>query len=89
VSNILTDISSVYGSAAASPGGTFTKIEANVSAGSLTGDHAGPPNRLFAFTGYKSNSAGTINDFFGRLSNGSQFAIDGTAPTVPVVQGER
>jgi hypothetical protein len=79
VSNILTDISSVYASPAAA-NGTFTKIEANVSPASLTAN-GGPPNHLFAFTGYKSSSAGTINDFFGRLSNGSQFAIDGTAPT--------
>jgi hypothetical protein len=79
VSDILADISSVYGSPAAAFG-TFTKIESNVSPASLTGD-GGLPNHLFAFTGYKSNSAGTINDFFGRLSNGSYLAIDGTAPS--------
>jgi len=75
----ITQLHSIYGSALAI-NGTYTKIESNSLASSLTVG-GGPPNQLFAFTGYKSARASDHNDFFGRLYTGSYLAIDANVPT--------
>jgi hypothetical protein len=83
----ITQISSIYSSAAAL-NGTYTKIETNPAPVTDTVG-GGPPNEIFAFTGYKSTSSGAVNDFFGRLSNGSYLSIDGQFPPAAVTQGQR
>jgi len=50
---------------------TFTKLETDPVT----------PSSPFPFTGYRSTSASSVNDFFGRMSNGSTGSIDGRFPT--------
>jgi len=63
-------ISTIYSDPLAKDG-TFTKITTNPAS----------PSHEFPFTGYRSVSTGPVNDFFGRLSNGSYLTIDGRNPT--------